>query len=164
MKKQTEFKVWKTIKIGTGLKDANAFRRTLESGEFVFVGHTYMLDDNSSFVVALKETEVDLVNVSVGELGFNAGAKYQKIRTKAQKLGLRLCPAEVGPQLRLQYKDQPKGEGLRVAMEAVTDSNGHRGIFAVCHFNDEFLLYGITGSPERFYDDFCRFVFVLPRK
>ena len=62
--------------------------------------------------------------LSVKELGFNDGAYYKDICTKALELGLELCPAEVGPALRLVYKDQSRGEWLRIAMEAITGSDG----------------------------------------
>ena len=49
---------------------------------------------------------------------------------------------------------------LRIAMEAITDSGGCRGLFAVGHDRDELWLYGISGRPESFWDADNRFVFV----
>lgn len=77
-----------------------------------------------AFTCAKKQEEVDLVVVSVGELGFKDVALYKDICARAAEFGLDLCPAEVGPALRLAYDDQPLGEWLYIAMEATTDSGG----------------------------------------
>ena len=74
---------------------------------------------NPAFSVSAKETEKDLVKITTGELGFNDGARRDQIYARAKELGLELCPAEVGPQLRLQYQDQPNDEMLLVAMEPI---------------------------------------------
>ena len=42
-----------------------------------------------------------------------------------------LLPVEAGPHIRDQYKDQPNGEVLWMAMERITDSDGYPGVFAV---------------------------------
>ncbi len=41
---------------------------------------------------------------------------------RARHVGLGLCPAEVGPQLRLDYGNQPLGEALDIAMEPVAET------------------------------------------
>lgn len=113
-----------------------------------------------AFTVSSEEVEVELVVVSVAELGFKDGATRKKIYQRAQEFGLDLCPNEVGPQLRLQYKDQPKGEWLLIAMEPIADSDGYLKVFRVAHDDDELWLHGIYGYPDRFWVGGRRFVFV----
>ena len=102
---------WKTVKLGV-FKTADAYRKALEqgrrrSGEWVndFLGQP-------AYTCAREETDVDLVVLSVEDLGFKKGALYSQICEKALAAGLDLCPAEVGPALRLAYDDQPPGERL----------------------------------------------------
>jgi len=48
--------------------------------------------------------EVELAIVSVAELGLEAEASSQsEIYARAKRIGFELCPAEVGPRLRLDY-------------------------------------------------------------
>lgn len=117
-----------------------------------------------AFTVSETEMEVDLVNVSVGELGFKQGAPWRDIIAKALSFGLELCPNEVGPQLRLQYTDQPKGEWLLVGMESITDLDGSLGVFRVEHGGDELWLYGDRGHPDDVWYSGNRVLFVRPRK
>lgn len=63
--------------------------------------------------------EVEVVIVSVRQLGFAGSASYPDIVTAGRKMGLDLCPGEMGPQLRLQYRNQNPNESLRIAMEPV---------------------------------------------
>lgn len=60
----------------------------------------------------------ELVRFTVGQLGFQNGATTDEIYKKAEDLGLELCPAEVGPHLRLQY---PGKEWMLIAMKQITD-------------------------------------------
>ena len=62
------------------------------------------------FIVSNTRTQVTLVNISVADLGFKGGASYPDIYKRAQELGLQLAPAEVGPQLRLQYLEPSYAE------------------------------------------------------
>lgn len=50
-----------------------------------------------------NKVTVDLVRVSKTQLGFKDSATYEMLCMRAQKLGLGLCPFEVGVQLILQY-------------------------------------------------------------
>ena len=85
-----------------------------------------------AFTAAAAESTLDLVVASVAELGFRERRHDSPTSTsRAKSFGLELCPAEVGPQLRLQYADQPYGEWLRIAMEPISDSDGNPFIFDV---------------------------------
>ena len=128
---QIDLKIFKTINLRTGLKTADDFRKSLrDSGNKVSSGANGILG-NSAFTVAVKKIKIDLAIKSVDELGFKDGATRQRIYGRANELGLDLCPAEVGPQLRLQYKDQPEEERLIVAMNPIAGSGGALEMFIV---------------------------------
>lgn len=157
------YTVWKTITLGTH-KDLKALKAALKSAKCKVSDYANDLLGKPAFTLASEQTEVDLVVRSVKELGFEGNATYAQICAKAVELGLELCPAEVGPALRLAYNDQPHDEWLRIAMEAITDSGGDRLIFHVGHGNDELWLGWGDGNPDRVWCPDDRFVFVLPRK
>lgn len=157
---KTLFNVWKTIKLGN-YKNADEFRKALKKNGFKTGDWANEILDKPAFTVAGAEEEIQLVNVSVADLGFKNGATYKGICAKAKELGLELCPNEVGPQLRLQYKDQPKGEYLRIAMEPITDSDGILRIFYVGHGDGDLWLSGYDGDSVNFWSASRRFVFRL---
>ncbi len=117
----TERRTWKTVKLGT-YKSNSALRKTLLDADFR-IG-SWADDILKRIELAKEPSELELIVIYVAELGFSNGATTEKIYEKAISVGLRLCPAEVGPQLRLQYVDQPNGEWLVVAMDPITDSDG----------------------------------------
>lgn len=152
---------FKTIKLGTGLKTADDFRKALKEANcsIGYLGNDIL--GKPAFKVADKETEVELIVVSNAELGFENGTTVKETYARAKELGLDLCPNEVGPQLRLQYKDQPKGEWLLVAMEPITDSVGNVGVFHVERRGDGKLwLGGSRGNPDHGWDASTRWVFL----
>lgn len=157
--KSVNFPTFKTIKLGTQ-KDAKAIRKAITNTGGRISNWADDMMSKKKFTVAKKETEVELVVASVAELGFKDGAKYSDICERAKSLGLNLCPAEVGPQLRLQYLDQPKGEWLCIAMEPITDSVGGLNVFNVEHDHDGLWLHRYGGRPYVFWFGCCRFVFV----
>jgi len=158
------FAIWKTIKLGTGLKTADDFRKALKQSGYKIGNWANDILGKPAFATSEREMEIDLVVVSVAELGFGEGARRGDIYERAISLGLELCPNEVGPQLRLQYKDQPNGEWLRIAMEPISGSDGDLGIFGVGHRGSGLWLVGSDGDPDDFWCDDYRFVFVRPRK
>jgi hypothetical protein len=120
-----------TVAIGAGPKDADGFRKSMRD-KGIHIGR-YADDalNNPAFIVATKETKLKLVIRSVLELGFKKGANLEQIYARAKQLGLDICPAEVGPQLRLQYIYQPGDEWLVIAMEPIIEKDGRPGVFAV---------------------------------
>jgi hypothetical protein len=157
-----EFPVWKTIKIGTSLKTADDFRNSLRQAGFEVTDWANDMLGREAFTTSDTEKDVDLVVVSVAELGFKDGADRADIYMRAWQLGLWLCPAEVGPQLRLQYTDQPKDEVLLVAMEPILDSCGHLTVFFVEEQGgSDLLLNARAGHATSFWwGRDCRWVFL----
>ena len=143
----TEQPIWKTIQLGTGLKSSKDFCTAIEKAGGQVSDWAKDIMSQKDFTVATKPTELGLVVISVKELGFSNGATHKDIYNKAKTLGLELCPPEVGPQLRLQYMDQPKGEWLRIAAEPITDSGGDPLIFSVEHDDGDLWLNFSYGSP-----------------
>jgi len=141
------WKTWKTIKLGTDLKTADDFRQAIErSGYNIGYWANEMLD-KLAFEAVIKETELELIKVSLKELGFPQGATLSKIYQRAQELGLELCPAKVGPQLRLQYQFQPNEDWLIIAMEPIAVLDGSLHVFDM---GDEWLRANY-GDSERFW-------------
>ena len=154
--KAAEMPVWKTVKLGT-CKTPDEYRKALKSaGRRI---GDWGDDILGRITCSKKEIDLDLVVLSVADLGFKSGARYADICAKAVELGLELCPAEVGPALRLQYGDQPNGEWLRIAMEAITGRDGHLDIFNVEHDDDGLWLDGYDGHPGLVWYADRRFVF-----
>ena len=156
--------VWRTIKLGTGIKDANGFCQAIKNAEMSISDWANDIIGKPEFTVVAGETEVDLVKVTVAELGFKNGAQRNQIYDRAKELDLELCPPEVGPQLRLQYKDQPLNEWILIGMEPIRYSDGGLYVFFVGHRGDGLWLFSYSGNPVYVWGADYQWVFVRPRK
>ena len=76
----------------------------------------------------IPEEQVRLKKVTLRDLGFSSEATLKEILAVAEKKGLKPCPPWVGPQYRMQCKDD---EYTIIGMEPMTDSAGTTGIFRV---------------------------------
>jgi hypothetical protein len=104
--------------------------------------------------------ETELIRLTVSGLGFNKATRYDELCAKAKQLGLELCPAEVGPALRLQLKDQAMGDWVIVAMEALTGSDGGLRLFSVNRSEVGRWLNARSGYPGTQWDPGSSFAFV----
>jgi len=154
---------WKSIKLGTSLKTADDFRRALKNCNMRLCGCTSNILKNPDFTVAAEEIELNLAVISVAELGFKNGATLKQIYSQAKKLDLRLCPAEVGPQLRLQYKNQPRDEWLIIAMNPIVSHDENLSLFGVGRTDSDLCLSCGNGNHNFAWDPNARFVFSLLR-
>lgn len=175
--KDPELKVWKTIKLGrreirtlavgmSAIQNLTAtshlYIQALESKKFRIGDYARQILDKVT--VAPTETEIDLAVLTVADLGFKRATRYDVICKRIVEVGAQLCPAEVGPALRLAYDDQPAGEYNAIAMEPLTDSVGFLYIFYVRRDVDERWLSTYIGRPDRTWHPVSRFVVVVPRK
>lgn len=153
------FKVWKTIELGTGLRTAKDFIKKINVSDSA---HEMLVEP--AFNTSKTKKETDLVLVTPKKLGFDRRPTFKDVCDKVIEFGLELCPAEVGPQLRKQYTDQPSEEWIRVAIEPITTPDGTNCIFVVTNDMNVLFLYAqIIVSQDIFnLDDL--FVFVLPKK
>ncbi|MFA4890656.1 MAG: hypothetical protein WC587_03475 [Candidatus Paceibacterota bacterium] len=144
---RSSFPVWKTITLGI-YKSANEYREMLKANGFKIGNWGDDILGKPAFTASPEETEVELVKMTVAELGFRNGATRKEIYERALELELKLCPNEVGPALRLQYTDQPMSEWILVAMEPIADSDGYLDVFASERSSDGLWLHGLDGSPD----------------
>jgi hypothetical protein len=64
---------------------------------------------SEQFTTAATRYCVTAMELTVQDLDFPQGATTAEIVERANALGLGLCPIELGPHLRLQYRDQAEG-------------------------------------------------------
>ena len=97
-----------TLTLGTHGSGDDLLDALLEEKCRISVWATQALE-NSDFPMVAAEITVDIVVVSMLELGFAEGelATLDTIYARARQLGLETCPIGIAPQLRLQFLDQP---------------------------------------------------------
>jgi hypothetical protein len=150
--------IWKTIQLGTHANNKALRQSLLDTGYRI---SDWAGDILKKTAVSTEPTEANVVIVTAAELGFPDGATRQQIYDKAISMGFELCPAEVGPQLRLQYPadEQPMNEWLFVAMEPIKGSGGHLEVFSVGRGDDGAWLYGDYDDPDDVWDAGFRWLF-----
>ena len=67
------------------------------------------------FITLSQPTTMEVVCLSVADLGFADGARYEQLTARAHESRLSECPLELGPHLRLQFLDQAEGASPAVA-------------------------------------------------
>lgn len=110
--------------------------------------------DKTEFSKERKEYE--LVQFTVKQLGLPDGATTDEIYDKAKDLGLELCPAEVGPHLRLNYEG---ADWKLIAMKQITDRDGHPNVFRLDADGGDLRLDGYGAKPDYRRHDGGPFVF-----
>jgi hypothetical protein len=154
------FSVWKTIKVGmfrhgrdlcTFLKQ-KGFNLTLWTPGFL-----------NKIEMASAETEIDLVILSVADMGFS-GADLASIYRRIEELDLESCSFEVAPCLRDQYREQLEGESLLVLSPLILDEMGATQLFSVYRDRLGLSLGTEYSSLKAVYRPNQRFVAVKPRK
>ena len=157
-------KVWKTITLGA-FTNSFALRNALDAAGCGIGDLAEEILARPAFTLASSKTEIDLVVVSAADLGLAVeSASLKDIYSRAENLGLGLAPAEVGPELRLQYFNQPTGEFLNIGMRPITTWNGDLVIFTVANGGAGLILIGKNASAETQIPASSAFLFVRTRE
>jgi hypothetical protein len=99
--------ILRAVQLG-GQTKAELLERLVRGGvEINALGRVLFACDK--FTTSDVRTELMTVELSVRSLGFPEGGTVSELFASATRLGLRLCPVELGPHLRLQFLDQPEG-------------------------------------------------------
>src|SRR6267142_1117640 len=151
--------VWRTITVGT-FSNSFALLNALDAAGCSIGSSAEEILARPAFTVGTRKTNVELFAVSAAELGFQTDtARLADIYARAQQLGFGLAAAEVAPQLRLQYFDQPIGEFL-VGMEPIRTWKGVPVILTVANGGAGLVLIGQDGSADAEIPVASRFLFV----
>lgn len=162
------------VKIGTGVGDGESFDIALDCAGVYVSAQAYGILTRPEFTVSSEEKEIQVVIVSVADLGFRKGAYLEDVCEQAEKFGLSLCPAEIAPQLCLQMNDQLEDKLIHIGMQPITNPSpdgyieGHE-IFIVVgsrksrmirgEDNEERMLHSHPGyqfyKPDEYWA-FCR--------
>jgi hypothetical protein len=161
--KPGHFQIWRTVKLGA-YKGVDAYRDALDAAKIKIGDAADEILGRPAFSYARTKTEVELAVLSAADLGVETESSLADIYKRARQLGLEMCPAEVGPQLRLDYRNQPLGEALDIAMEPVATYGGEPTILTLANWGTGLLLIGRDGRPESTVFRKSRFVFAVPTR
>jgi hypothetical protein len=160
IKSAADHPAWKTIRIGT-FANFFALSNALDAAGCGIGNSAGEILARPTFTVSATKTSVELFTASAAELGFRTDtALLADIYARAKRLGFGLAAAEVGPQLRLQYFDQPIGEFLIIGMEPIRTWQGAPVILNVANGGTGLILIGQDGSADAQIPATSRFVFV----
>jgi len=154
--------VWKTITLGQFV-DTFALRNALDAAGCGIGDLAEEILARPSFALSATKVDVDLVVASGVELGAPKEPSLADVYARAQAHGLALVPAEVGPQLRLQYLDQPIGEFLHVGMAPIYTWAGQPVILVLANGGAGLVLIGQNGGLDAKVSETSHFLFVRPR-
>lgn len=150
---------WKTITIGSFADPFRLSNKLHDMGCNVG-GQAAEILARPAFTLGSQKIDVELVTVSPAQLGFTSDtARLADVYARARELGFELVAAEVGPQLRIQYLDQPMGEFLIIGMEPIRTWSGEPIILNVANGGAGLILIGQDGRAEADIPVSSRFVF-----
>jgi len=156
------FQIWRTITLGA-YEGVDAYRRALDSAGIKIGEAADEILGRPAFPNGGTKKDLELVLLTAADLGVEPESSLADVYTRAGQVGLELCPAEAALQLRLDYRNQPPGEALHIAMQPVTTYRGAPVILTLANLaSTGLLLIGSDGRSGFMVPSTFRFVFALP--
>jgi hypothetical protein len=143
-----EFPTWKTIKIGR-YRSAKKITKAFKDNGFRIGDADSALDALRNISFVPTERDIDLVRVYGHELDFWQNTSQREIYDRAGRFGLGRVPPETGPELRLQYPDQPLDDWMLMAMYPISTSGWPSlRIFGLQNSSVGQWLHAHSGEPN----------------
>ncbi len=155
------FPIFKRITIG-GMATHELRRSLMRSNCLLSRVVSDLLDQ---MVLLPSHQTVNIVEVSLKDLGFIERVDYEDVYERAAMFGLSVCPEELGFYLRIQYLDQPKGDDVMIAMKPISIHSLQSVYVLQCDQNNNILLWtrGIPQPRHRgVWELESKFIFILP--
>lgn len=147
--------------IQIGGKSAEQLISEMETAGINIYSHAKSMLTSREFVPGKNPEEVTLIRLTVADLGFKSTATTDQIYERAQTLGLKLCPADTGPNYRLKYKNQPLDEWIFIGMKQISGSDGRPDVFTLEHRSNGLWLHSPWSGPGPGWRTDDKFVFSL---
>ncbi|MEI8143028.1 MAG: hypothetical protein WCG48_00185 [Candidatus Berkelbacteria bacterium] len=146
-----------------GGKDQKMLENEIRANDGDILPEAEDLMDSHEFIVSQREKTVKVIRLSVASLGFTGGASTIDIYERAISLGLSLCPAEMGPYLRINDPGNGSGNHYYVAMEPILNIDQEPSIFSIKNNSDGQKSLGATwAEDDHLWGTQAEFVFVQP--
>lgn len=143
------------LKTDASIQSSEQAKEKLESQGIFISDYGKDLLDKTEY--SKEQKQYKLVQFTVGQLGFPQGATTDQIYAKAEELGLKLCPAEVGPQLRLSYSGK---DWKPIAMKQISGRRGNPLVFSLYSGVSGLKLNANYADPSDEWHSDCQFVFL----
>lgn len=154
-----KFSIFKEITIG-GLSKEKLLQQ-LSEADIQFNKYAEILFDHSQFSPASETEKVELVKVTLTDLGLADTCSFEEFSDRASALGLKLCPLYLAAFLRLEYLDQPDGPYLTVAsFKPQGDGNFPNG-FYLRKFENALWLRGYQADGFSGWPESNEFIFMV---
>jgi hypothetical protein len=148
-----------------GGRTAKELEQQLGDNKIKLTDYSQDMLRSQDFTTLKNREQIDLVRLKVRDLFSDENMHTtDEIYRKAEEFGLELCPAEVGPDLRLKYMDQPMNEWLYIAMKQITDRHGYPRVFCLVRYADGTWLRSYWAAPGSLWYPGYEFVFRLSKR
>lgn len=162
--------ITRTVEVG-GLTKSQLVQK-LQQYSILMNEYGKKLITDDKFTTSDKKYSLKTVELTVGNLGFPAGANTEQIFKRAEELGLKLCPLELGPQLRMGYLDQTEGSSsnslqkqqapsgsITIASEILTEDDNFPKGFYLRRINGILWLRGYCTDHLHVWNPNDHFIF-----
>ena len=107
-------------------KNMNQCLRDLKKNKVILSHWILDIIKNKKNKIKITNSKIELYRIKVKNLGFKKPTRLNLIYKKIKELNYKLVPVDVALRSRLLYKNQKKGEWLRIAteMKSMVDSDG----------------------------------------